>query len=323
MTYFMKSPALIPPRTGIFRLIYLSILSFFCLASSHLAAQPAYYHLIAGSFDEFSAASEMVSTLKAKGKDPVLLFPGESSERYRVSAFQSLNRAEVAAYHKDLKRQGEGKTYWILSLSPQANRVDPANLRTSSQPLPTDGTGNIYHLIVGSFDDFDAADRSVTALEEQGYEPYVLMPGGQVDHYRVSVYRSMDREEIEAYGSLLRKRGKQNGWIYEEEPGTTTTFNQPMASDNARLTPGTELRASSANNQTYHLIAGSFERFDQASKFADLMRNQGYNPFIMFPEMSDGKTFRVSVYQSTQRNRVEAFKQNLAQQGTKGWILAQ
>lgn len=319
----MKSPALTTPRTGLSRLINLTLLSFLCLASSQLMAQQAYYHLIAGSFDEFSAASKMVSTLKAKGSNPVMLFPGEGSERYRVSVFQSLNRAEVGAYHQTLKRQGEGKNYWILSLNPQANRKSTANMRTSGQPVPTDGTGNIYHLIVGSFDSFGAADRSVTALEEQGYEPYVIMPGGQIDHYRVSVYRSMDREEIETYSNLLRKRGKKNGWIYEEEPGTTTTFDQPMASNNARLTPGAEIRAPSANDKTYHLIAGSFERFDQASKFADAMRNQGYNPFIMFPEMSDGETFRVSVYQSTQRNRVEAFKQNLAQQGTKGWIFTQ
>jgi len=323
MTYIMKSPAPTAPHTGIFRLVSLVVLGFACLASSHLMAQQAYYHLIAGSFDEFSAASEMVSTLEAKGSKPVLLFPGEGSERYRVSVFQSLNRNEVAAYHKTLKRNGQGKNYWILSMNPQAQNSNPTNMRTAQQPVPTDGTGKVYHLIVGSFDNLGAADRSVTALEEQGYEPYVLMPGGQVNNYRVSVYRSMDREEIETYSSLLRKRGKQNGWIYEEEPGTTTTFNQPIAPDYARLTPGTEMRPPSANDKTYHLIAGSFERFDQASEFADLMRNKGYNPFIMFPEMSDGKSFRVSVYQSTQRKRVEAFKQNLAQQGTEGWIFVQ
>jgi hypothetical protein len=299
---------------------------------SSLMAQSGYYHLIAGSFDEFGAASQLVETLKIKNQKSVLLFPTQSSQRYRVSVFQSLDRDAVDAYQRALARKGEGQSYWILSLEPgskamastSGHQTANANLRMRGSEIPSDGTGNVYHLITGSFDNLTAADRSMLALEAQGYEPYLLNPQSPTDNYRVSVYRSMDREEITTYSNLLRKRGKKSGWIYEETPGANTmSFRQPVSGSGSNANLTTSTQASASQGATFHLIAGSYDRFDQASQFADAMRNQGYNPLIMFPETGVSKTFRVSVYQSTQRNRVEQFQQQLVQKGTKGWIYAQ
>lgn len=310
------------------------------LSISSLQAQNGYYHLIAGSFDDFASARQLVVGLEQQNYEAVLLFPNAASDRYRVSVYQSVDRQAVSQYQQQLKRQGKGKAYWILAMTPQkAAAADPgANRRTRSEEMPSDGTGNVYHLIVGSYDNMRAAEDAVQALQTQGYEPYVLMPG-QTSNYRVSIYRSMDREEISTYSSMLRKRGKKEGWIYEEEPGTVTTFGQPYSfssaaagtpmapgTEGSRMAPGTEgnrMMQASGQGATFHLIAGSFERFDQASEFADAMRAKGYNPLIMLPETGISQTFRVSVYQSTQRPRVERFQQQLAAQGTKGWIYAQ
>jgi cell division septation protein DedD len=326
MTYFMKTPALPLSHPLRSRLFGLGILAVLCFLGSSLMAQQSYHHLIAGSFDDFASANEMMASLRTKGDNPALIFPSKTSERYRVSVFQSANREEVETYQKNLKRKGRGKNFWILSYAPEGDQAQVTNMRTAQkESMPNDGSGNTYHLIVGSFDNLTAADRSVLALEEQGYEPYVLVPGGEMDKYRVSVYRSMDREEIETYGKLLRKRGKKDGWIYEEEEGTITNFSQvgTAESNNARLEPGEKKATATPSDQTFHLIAGSFASFDQASDFADLMRTKGYNPFIMFPEDGNGQSWRVSVYQSTMRGRVETFKQKLGKQGTNGWILAQ
>ncbi|MEM9987830.1 MAG: SPOR domain-containing protein, partial [Bacteroidota bacterium] len=75
--------------------------------------------------------------------------------------------------------------------------------------------------------------------------------------------------------------------------------------------------------KTFHLIAGSFNRFDQASEFSSALRSKGYSPLIIFPETGISETFRVSVYQSTLRAKVDEFKVKFNQGGGSAWVYTQ
>jgi len=312
--------------TGFLSVKSLSLLVGLLMGTFIATAQttPAYYYLIAGSFDNFQAASQLVTSLEGKGQTPVMLFPNAETKYYRVSVYSSLERAKVSAFKKGLK--GAGQKYWILEQKPAGTSNASANKRTDRSTLAATEAaaeeGMTYHLILGSFDDAETANRSVDALTAQGYEPYVLYPQTTREKYRVSVFRSNERAEIDAYSSLLKKKGKTSGWILEETAGTTSIYGQPgtIATD-LPLSPGT--RTVSPGNITYHLIAGSFDRFDQASAFAEKLRTKGINTLIMFPETGISQTFRVSVYQSTQRERVSIYQKDLKQRGQSTWVYEQ
>lgn len=281
-------------------------------------SQDAYYHLVAGSFKNFKAASESAKALKAKKYDPLILFPTQGSDHYRVSIYHSLNKQEVDSYAAQLKKAGvNSKSFWVLTQAdPATQSVSRSNSKLAS-PTSSPSTAN-FHLISGTFQQFENANQALTALRVQGFEPYIIFPSGSNSSYRVSVYASSNRKEVESYSNMLRKRGKNPGWIYEQEPGVSTSLK--VASSKI----GPSVIDASNSSTTYHLIGGSYKDFTQANEFAQQMQSTGFDPLIMFPEPGKGDHFRVSVYRSTNRTEVNTFKNNQASNKalSKSWILA-
>lgn len=291
-------------------------------------AQDTYYHLIAGSFDELTPANELAESFESRSYNPAVLLPRKPGGRYRVSVYRTTSRAEIDAYAKSLGTAGE--SYWVLALKGQ--EVARTNARMTQPGKVVDPDENSYHLIVGSLDDFASAEEKVLELEKEGFEPYIIHPDGSSSRYRVSVFMSQDREEINTYQAFLRKRKSYGGWIYEAKPGEPA--NLAGSDRNFENSPGARLvgqnqRGESTTTETgnvvHYLIAGSFENFDQASRLSDALRLKGYSPMVMFPDPGVSDYFRVSVYQSTRRNRVEEFQKKYKQQtnNNNAWIFTQ
>ncbi|MEM7367120.1 MAG: SPOR domain-containing protein [Bacteroidota bacterium] len=285
--------------------------------------QGGYYHLIAGSYKNFKAASESAQSLKAKKYNPLILFPTGETNHFRISIYHSLDKQEVQGYVSQLKKAGiNSKSFWILTQTDPTASITQGVARSNSKLAGSSGTGTgtNFHLISGTFKQFDNANQAVTALRTQGFEPYVIFPSTNNSSYRVSVYASNNRKEVESYSNMLKKRGKNPGWIYAEEPGVTTSLGAATIASN-RITPGANINATT----TYHLIGGSYQDFSQANEFSQKMLAKGFDPLIMFPEPGEGDRFRVSVYRSTNKNQVAVFQKNQERQKvlSKSWILAQ
>lgn len=293
-----------------------------CLLIPSLSfGQGSYYHLIAGSYKNFNAASESAQALKAKKYNPLILFPSGDTEHFRVSIYHSLDKQEVQGYVSQLKKAGiNSKSFWILTQQDPAGTVSQGVSRSNSKLPGTNtniGDGTNFHLISGTYQQFENANQAVTALQTQGFEPYIIFPTLSTNSYRVSVYASNNRKEVESYSNMLKKRGKNPGWIYAEEPGVTTSLGSSTS-----LAPN---RVAGPSNATYHLIGGSYQDFTQADQFSQRMRAKGFDPLIMFPGPGQGDRFRVSVYRSTNKNEVAVFQRNQERQKVlaKSWILAQ
>lgn len=302
------------------RLFFALVLGMLLMTPGWALAQEV-HHLIAGSFKDFETAGEMVTSLKMKGYSPLVIFPDATTKKYRVSVYNSLSRTEVDAFAESLKAKDRStKSYWIYSQQdPTAmatrGQDDSSNKRKAKKgKVKLDHEAPVYHLIKSSMNSFEAAQESVDALSAKGYEPYIIFPSAAQTGYRVSVYASNDRDEVQAYSNLLKKKGEAAGWIYQEMPGTDVTSTLGVATSSTARMP-------SASGKTYHLIGGSFKNFDQASEYANDMKAKGYDPLIMFPELGKFDTFRVSVYRSTNRSEVNSYNQSMKSKGDKGgWV---
>jgi len=75
-----------------------------------------------------------------------------------------------------------------------------------------------FHLIVGSFKSLNSANEAVSKWKTQGYSAIVLFPpaGSSLTH-RVSVYKSIDRSEVERFANRLKNKGNKSTWIYEDK----------------------------------------------------------------------------------------------------------
>ena len=324
MNVSIPSDSILSKRGG--KQIFLSLICYFFLQTSaiSISAQNGYYHLITASFKTFEAASTHVKGLESdKDYSPVILMPTENSSFYRVSIYQSFDRKKVLAYNKMLKGKSK-KSGWVFAqVEPVAdNATARSSGNSNASSVPTDGT--IYHLIVGSFNTFNQAFSEQKKREEKGFEPYILNPDPSNSNYRVAVYYSENRKEVERYASLLKRRGENGGWIFEDGGGAKTSVKTAdVSTEVSRVANVTEVQADESQNNTYHLIGGSFKRFDQASNLAEALKKKGIDPLIMWPE-KDGGYFKVSVYRSTNKQEVKAYEEAARKNGiVNGWVFAQ
>ena len=306
--------------------IFLSLACCFFLqiSAATISAQNGYYHLINASFKTFEAASTHVKGLQSdRDYSPVILMPADNSSYYRVSIYQSFDRKKVSAYDKMLKGKGK-KSGWVFAQVETVpnNAVSRSSGNTNSAPKTSDGT--LYHLVVGSFDTFTQAYSEQNKREEKGFEPYILNPDPDNSKYRVAVYYSENRKEVERYSSLLKRRGEKGGWILEDTGGARTSVKTAdVSTETSRISDVTSSVAEVDQNHTYHLIGGSFKRFDQASNLAEALKKKGIDPLIMWPE-KDGGYFKVSVYRSTNKQEVKAFGETAKNNGiVNGWVFTQ
>lgn len=297
------------------------VLGMLCCAGTVLIAQTNYHHLVMGSYKTFEKASQAMSQIEqVTGSNSVVLFPDSESDWYRVSAYQSVNRAEVEGFSRSLARQGKPKG-WILTLNPSTavtrSAAQTSNQNSSSR-LASATTANLsrYHLVMGSFQTYEKAEEELVSLKAKGLEPYIVFPTGSVQAYRVSVYTADDRSEVQAYSTMLGRSGHTGAWIFEEPANSTS---QSVIGTNSR----SNARTAQSNGATYHLIGGSFQRYDEATEYMDAARAMGATPEILWPANGEQGNFRVSLISSKNRAEVDAFKQQLEARGNNSiWVLA-
>ncbi|MEL6631446.1 MAG: SPOR domain-containing protein [Bacteroidota bacterium] len=79
-------------------------------------------------------------------------------------------------------------------------------------------SGIKYHLIAGSFSQYEKATRFVRQLDAQGYPgAQILDPEPGKQNYRVSIYTSTDRTKVSNFKTQQEKLGQKTAWIYEEK----------------------------------------------------------------------------------------------------------
>ncbi|MEO0583322.1 MAG: SPOR domain-containing protein [Bacteroidota bacterium] len=79
-------------------------------------------------------------------------------------------------------------------------------------------SGIKYHLIAGSFSQYEKATRFVRQLDAQGYPgAQILDPEPGKQNYRVSIYTSTDRTKVSSFKTQQEKLGQKTAWIYEEK----------------------------------------------------------------------------------------------------------
>ncbi|MEM7658682.1 MAG: SPOR domain-containing protein [Bacteroidota bacterium] len=324
---------------------FLSILSlslFLALPAEKLFAQNAYYHLIAGSYDDFPSAKTYAETLKARNYNSLVLFPTLDSKNYRVSVYHSANKGDVQGYWTQLKKAGiNAKSFWILTQQPVGATATAVG--TAPQVRVADGSlrgAGTYHLISGSFQQYDKAEEAKAAMAAQGFNSNVLFPDSKDGSYRVSIYRSPNRKEVETYSSMLKKRGKNPGWILLDDGTVSSTSSVARVSNTSAVTTGGKImlgpKGGSAtstapasrvavSNVTYHLIGGSYKNFNQANNFSESLKAKGFDTLIMFPEPGVSSAFRVSTYRSNDKAQVTAFQRNVEAQQLlkKTWVYEQ
>ncbi|MCI4668706.1 MAG: SPOR domain-containing protein [Bacteroidia bacterium] len=264
-------------------------------------AQNTSYHLIAGSFKTLKPANELVDVLSMKGFSPQIIFPSEKSSYYRVSIFNSVDRNTVKSYKSQVSG---GAKYWTLA-------VDGTQSRSSVSGNPSFENdrsifSNNYHVVIGSFPSRDAALRSQGARQNQGFNAYILEPADGNSTYRLAVYRSSNRKEVETYQRQLVRSGKvPNAWIHESGASTS-------------VSTGTGSRVVGG---MYHLIGGSYNKFDEADAYKQEMIGKGFKAIIIFPKPGVSTTYRVSVARSAVKNDVKSAQAKYKSMTKKGsWI---
>lgn len=294
-------------------------LGIICCTGAMLMAQGSYHHLVLGSYKTFEKASEaMGQAEQISGAQASILFPDADTDWYRVSVYQSTNRAEVEGFSQNLQRQGKPKG-WILTLSPSQSATRSAAQASTSAQRTASASSSRYHLVMGSYQTYEKAEEGMNSLRTKGLEPYIVFPAGDVQAYRVSVYAAGNREEVQAYSTMLARSGHSGAWIYEEASSSTSV--SPIGN-----TSGSNTRVASSsvsNGATFYLIGGSFERYDEATEYVEASRSIGATPEILWPENGEQGNFRVSLKSSKVKAEVEAYKRELAAGGHGSfWILA-
>ena len=300
------------------------------------------YHFVVASYKSFEAANNFVEVLQQKGIQAYIVFPEPEGNAYRVSIFGSSDRSLVANYKNQMKNRYEGWIYFQDLPSPSSSenylaRPTTPNDGGAKTPHPQqrllsgleNSQGLMYYLILGSYDSYETAQRRVNALRTNKYEPDILLPTASNPKYRVYVYATGNKAEIEAYAQHLEKTKRQKGWIYTQpvelmpfenglpEPSYTS---RGQGNPYPALEGNTSPQPVSAPPSNYFLIAASFRKLPQAQKFAQELVREGFSPLILASEENNGN-YRVSVYHAPTREEVEYYNNQLRRiQGKKYWI---
>ena len=263
-------------------------------------ATPSYY-LITASYKSFAPAKAETEALIQQGYNAALVFPGLSSNTYKVSIFHDNTRAKVASYQKALAQQGKAKT-WIWEKKPVTRALATQASRSADEPESL----NTYYLIMGSYNDYSTAFDYQEELRDASYEPDILLPDGYSSKYRVYTYVTDDREEIDAYASMIKKKGVKGAWIHSVPKGQTR---------------GQTSRVIPIPPVGYYLVAASFDRLKDAQAYAQSRRVEGYESAVLPPPGQASRPYRVSLYRSADRDEVSYFNTQLKRLGDAGgWV---
>jgi len=300
---------------------------------------PPAYHLIVSSYTTFESANNYVEVLHQQGLQAYIVFPNPGGSTYRVSIFGAKDRNLVENFQAQMKGRISGWIFFQEGNHPPntsqpvfVGEEQPSDIRSRRFISPAQAPGGyMYYFILGSFDTYAAAENKARELAQNKYEPDILLPTVEIPKYRVYVYATGDRAEIEAYADRLAKTNREKGWIYTQpvvrmayenglpEPNTGIRGNLPGTVPPQAKPAAPGLQPPQVN-YTYYLIAGSFKKLSQAQVFADRLLTEGFSPLILTPPQNTG-AYRVSIYHTYSREEVDYFAQQL--KNTKGgtyWI---
>jgi len=264
---------------------------------------PPAYHMVVGSYGTFETAKSFVDALAERGYRAYIIFPEPGGTTYRIGIFSAKDRQAVENFSRQLQGKLKGWIYLedIPSEWPsKAQGVIEEQPATSESPIID---GPMYYMILGSFTTYEAAEELADRLRENKYEAEILLPTLDSPTYRVHVYATQNKSEIEAYASKLKRAGRETGWIYEQ-PADLVAFSRGLSEGEGRVSQTSVLRAKF----DYYLIAASFKDLSSAQVFANEKLSEGFYPLIIAPEKSSG-FYRVSVYHANQRAELEYFSQ--------------
>ncbi|MEO0896923.1 MAG: SPOR domain-containing protein [Bacteroidota bacterium] len=180
------------------------------------------------------------------------------------------------------------------------------------------GQGTAYHLIAGSFKTLKSANNLQDALEMRGYAPFVIFPSAGSSNYRVSIYSSYNRYEVESFKNQTPQAKKY--WILPVAGGAIN----PASGSSSRLpqiTPSANRgRGSLEGVAIYHVVIGSFPTRDQALRSQGARQAQGYNAYIV---ENGTRSYKVAVYKAYNKREADDYKQNLVRSGVKAWVMTQ
>ncbi len=284
-------------------------------ANIQVRLDPPAYHLVVGSYGTFETAKSFVDALAQRGYKSYIIFPEPGGTTYRIGLFNAKDRQAVENFSKQLQGKLKGWIYLedIPSEWPsKAQGVIEEQTIGVATPV-TEGT--MYYLILGSFSSYETAEELANRLRENKYEPEILLPTLDAPTYRVHVYATQNKSEIEAYANKLERTGRETGWIYEQ-PADLVAFGRGISDGQSRVTQTSVLRAKF----DYYLIAASFKDLASARVFADEKLAEGFFPLIIAPDDPSGN-YRVSVYHANDRSELEYFSdQNNPRTKENLWI---
>ena len=311
-------------------ILFFSVFSFYSFTQVVVTAPS--YHLIVASYKSFEAANNFAEVLQQKGLQAYIVFPKPGGNAYRVSIFGSQDRALVQDYKAQVRNSYDGWIYFQdVDIPPSSPTQSP---RTNLNPNPRrdlsisqPASGFMYYLILGSYDTYEAAQKKADALRLNKYEPDILLPTKNSPKYRVYVYATGDKREIEAYTQRLKKVNRESGWIYEQ-PIEMMAFENGLPEPNF-ASRGQEQPIQEGNfaqpqptkvTFNFYLIAASFKKLKQAQTFSQELIRDGFSPLILATNEESGY-YRVSVYQAYSRDEVQYYANQLRKiQGRKYWI---
>lgn len=273
------------------------------------------YYLIAGSYRTLASAKTASKHYLDQGLTPEILFPHDSKRFYRLSISQATQRFQLEKTAQNLQQLYPDLQTWIFT------KIDEHTSRSvPSISTQTEISGSQFFLIISSYLEYDAAYEQASTLAEQGYEPMILLPSPTEERFRVSVYRTFHKPEIEAYSAMLKRQGRYPGWILQTDPQQEV------------LAYSTALNAELQQPQysRFHLIAASFTDQRSALNYIQQMLDMGLEAYLLAPqpEAKGKRLYRVSLSQSENRSQLETYAQTLRSDPTRGqlfkgglWIL--
>lgn len=275
------------------------------------------YHLVVGSYTNFETARNIAAAYQKKGYKSYIVFPEPGTSTYRVSVFQSNDKAAIDAFSKTFTKQSQTKGWVYSPKTTQAIRTVESQGIKTFQPSRSGSNEQtlVYYLIVGSFSSYESAEIKVSELALKGYEPDILVPTANSPSYKVFVFVTDIKEQIDAYISKNKSRiEREKGWVFEQ---TGAYINYGQGRGETAKTP-VNAKVTSA----YYLIGASLATQAAATDFAKKVRDLGYYPTILAPDKSS-KYYRVSIYHHSDREILEYFKKQNYAKGiaTNSWIL--
>lgn len=196
-----------------------------------------------------------------------------------------------------------------------------------------------YHAVTGSYQSEQSAAAQLLLLEQKGMKGVLLFPSKEGEAYRISVFQSLYKEEVEKQVKELQKKGYKKAWVYAQtgakpavaaQPAgkTTKPADKPAASPTARVgqqpslpVPSSPYQPSISSGMVNYLVVGSAKKKEEAEAIQARLVTEGYKTYLLNPEKTAGM-YRVAVIRHEDKNAVAAYQAKVKSRFPDAWIMA-